>query len=336
MLDKIKTLSELALFLGISEKKLQQLDPENSYCSFYVNKPGKTEKRLIEYPKGELATVLDKLCDALQWLYLDHITPAAYGFIRKRKPCKDPRDIYTNAKKHLGKNYLLNVDLDDFFHQIDQVKLQNLFSNFRLFSFDIETEKKLVNLVSYHGRLPMGSPTSPPLSNFATLDLDYELMAWSNRSHVVYTRFVDDLSFSSNMRLTQTHLLQINEILMSQRFKPDPAKIKFFGPHDMKEVTGLILGKTITVPDEYLVSFATDISRFREMHLLACQNPDSHVFDWLEKMKQVLNGRLAFLKMVHGSDNDTYLHFKSEIQHIYKSETIETSVSWRYAGYEYC
>lgn len=335
MLDKIKTINELALFLGIGAKKLRNLDPENSYVSFYRDKPGKTEKRLIEYPKGELAKVSDRLCDALQWLYLDHLTPAAYGFIRKIKPCKDPRDIYTNAKRHLGKKYLLNIDLDDFFHQIDLVKLQNVFSNFNLFSFKPETEQLLVSLVTYRGRLPMGSPTSPPLSNFATIDLDNELIAWANRSQFVFTRFVDDLSFSSNMKITQTHLEQINEILLSHRFRPDPAKIKFYGTDDIKEVTGLIIGKTITVPDEYLVEFANDIKRFRVMHRLACQHPDSRVFEWLEKLKQVLNGRLAFLKMIHGGNNETYIHFKSEIEHIYKSDAVEMSISWRYAGYEY-
>lgn len=336
MLAKIRTISELSHFLGMGIEGFIKLDPERSYASFYRNKPGKSEKRLIEYPTGELSAVLDRLCDAFQWLYLDHLTPAAYGYIRKKKPCSDPRDIYTNAKRHLGKKHLLNVDLDDFFHQIDQVKLQNIFSNYRIFSFDQETESKLISLVSYHGRLPMGSPTSPPLSNFATIDLDNELTAWANRSHVVYTRFVDDLSFSSNMKLTQTHLNQINEILLSHRFRPDNEKIRFFGSADVKEVTGLMLGKTISVPDEYLEAFAHDIRRFREMHQLACQYPDTKVFDWLQKMKQVLHGRLAFLKMIHGSGHETYVRFQSEMKYMYSADHTEMSISWRYAGYEFC
>lgn len=335
MLNKIKTLTELAFFLGVSKKKLISLDPETSYASFYMNKPGKAEKRLIEYPKGELATMLERLSDALQWLYLEHITPAAYGFIRKKKPCKDPRDIYTNAKRHLGKKYLINVDLDDFFHQIDQQKLQNLFSNYKLFSFDKQAEARLVSLVSYHGRLPMGSPASPALSNFATIDLDEELISWANRSQVIYTRFVDDLSFSSNMKLTQTHLAQINEILLSHRFRPDPGKIKFFDPTDVKEVTGLIIGETVTVPAEYLESFEKEIQHFREMNRMVCQYPDNKVFDWMMKMRQVFYGRLAFLKMILGNGNETYLQFKTEIDQMYHMKDEETSVSWRYAGYEY-
>jgi len=336
MLDKIKTTKELASYLGLTLKQLREIDPDGSYASFYVKKPGSSEKRLIEYPKGDLARVLDRLCDGLQWLYLDHITASAYGYIRKVKPCNDPRDIYTNAQRHLGKKYLLNIDLDNFFHQIDTAKLSNLFSDLHLFSFDPECEQIMVKLVSYHGRLPMGSPTSPPLSNFATIALDKDLEAWVRRSHFVYTRFVDDLSFSSNMKISQTHFDQINEILVSHRFVPDPLKIKFFVPGDVKEVTGLIISDKIGVPDEYLVEFNNDLERFRNMHRLACTQPDSHVFEWLDKMKQILNGRLAFLKMVHGANSETYLHFRSEIDNLYCNDSIETSISWRYAGYEYC
>ncbi len=336
MLNKIKTIYELALYLGQNEEHLRQLDPEKLYATFYIQKPDSDEKRLIEYPKGELDRVLDRLCDGLQWLYLDHLTPAAYGFIRKIKPCNDPRDIYTNAHRHLGKKYLLNIDLDDFFHQIDTEKVKNLFSDYNLFSFNPETEQLLTRLVTYHGRLPMGSPTSPPLSNFATIALDNDLQAWANRSRFVYTRFVDDMSFSGNLKITQTHLGQISEILLAHRFRPDPAKIKFFGPTDTKEVTGLVIGKTITVPDEYLTEFMKDIARYREMYLMVCQHPDSRVFEWLDKLKQVLNGRLAFLKTIHGANNETYRQFQDEMDSLRQNDAIETSVSWRYAGYEYC
>lgn len=335
MLDKIKTTKELALYLGISYEKLRRIDPEKSYASFYVQKPGTKEKRIIEYPKGDLFRILDRLSDGLQWIYLDHITPSAYGFIRKLKPNKDPRNIYTNAKRHLGKKYLLNIDLDDFFHQVDIQKLQNLFSDYSIFSFNQESEQLLVKLVSYHGRLPMGSPTSPSLSNFATIGIDKDLVIWAGRNNINYTRYVDDMSFSSNYKIMQTHIDQIVEILFTHRFLIDPAKTKMFGPKDTKEVTGLIIGESITVPDEFLTAFMKDINLFSEMYHVVCQNPDTRIFEWLDKMKQVLQGRLAFLKMVYGSKNETYRLYQSKINNLYHSELIEQSVSWRYAGYEY-
>lgn len=335
MLEKIKTTKDLSLYLGISEEKLKNINPETSYASFYIQKNGSKEKRLIEYPKGELFRILDRLCDGLQWLYIDHLTPAAYGFVRKIKPCSDPRDIYTNAKKHLGKKYLLNIDLDDFFHQIDCQKLKNLFSDYSLFSFDSQAECLMIKLVSYHGRLPMGSPTSPPLSNFATIGVDNDLLSWARRSNFTYTRFVDDLSFSSNMKITQTHLNQIIEILSTHRFVIGPNKTKFFGKNDQKEVTGLIIKERIQVPEAFISTFSNDLRMFRDMYQFVCQHPNTNVFEWLEQMRKVLYGRLAFLRMVQGENDETYKIFKAEIESMSNSTKIEKSISWRYAGYEY-
>jgi hypothetical protein len=66
--------------------------------------------------------------------------------------------------------------------------------------------------------------------------------------------------------------------------------------------------------------------------------PDGKVFEWLDKFKQVLNGRLAFMKMIYGVNHPTYIQFSNEIKNLYGSDNnhFETSISWRYAGYEFC
>lgn len=336
MLDKIKNPKELAYFVGVPPENLFKLNPAISYRSFYINKPGSSEKRLIEYPTGELERVLTRLCDGLQWLYLSHITEAAYGYIRKVKPCADPRDILTNARRHLSRKYLLNIDLDDFFHQVDETKLKTLFNDYSIFSFDSETENLMTKLVTYKGRLPMGSPASPPLSNFATIALDNDLVTWARHHNFVYTRFVDDLSFSSNMRISHSHFSQISEILQAHLFRPDNKKIKWYGPSDLKEVTGLVLDKNVQLPDNFLEEFESEIIKFRSFYHTAQQYPDTHVFEWLEKMKQVMQGRLTFMKMIYGAGHPVFIRYNKAVVGLFTDETAEFSVSWRYAGYEYC
>lgn len=335
MLDKIKTPDELACYVSLPVSKLIELNPDLYYKTFYINKPGTDEKRLIEYPTGDLERVLSRLCDGLQWLYLQHITDAAYGYIRKVKPCNDPRDIYTNARRHLGRKYLLNIDLDDFFHQIDLNKLKNIFGDYTLFAFNPDTENLMIRLVAYHGRLPMGSPTSPPLSNFATINLDNDLLAWACRHNFVYTRFVDDLSFSSNMKISQTHFGQISEIIQAHAFRPDMHKIKWFGASDPKEVTGLVLDKRIQLPQSFLDEFEAEILRFRSFFATARQYPDVYVFQWLDKMKQVMQGRLAFMQMVYGKGHPLYVKYSNLVAELGNEDTPETTLSWRYAGYEF-
>jgi len=335
MIDKVKTIGDLALFLSLSVQKLQAINPEEHYLTFQIPKPGKTEKRTIETPNGPLKPILARICDSLQWLYSQHKTDAAYGFIRSGGHDADKRNIFTNAAHHLGKKYLLNIDLDNFFYQVDIPKVANLFGDYRMFSFDTETEKMMTKLVVYRDRLPMGSPTSPPLSNFATIGLDHELLAWAHRSGFVYTRYVDDLSFSSNMAISQSHFNQITEILQSHRFFADAEKIKWFGKNDTKVVTGLIIGKKISVPDDFIRDFEKDLDNFRNVFVYAHAYPDHHVLDWIEKLGQVIRGRLAFLQMVYGKEHPVYRKLKNAFEAIIPEQDLEYSMSWRYAGYDH-
>lgn len=306
MLSRIKTLKELAWYLGITKKQLAQINPETHFITFQIPKPGKNEKRTIESPTGNFKYLLDRLSDGLQWLYSEHRTKAAQGYIRSVKNDPDKRTIFTNAKKHLGKKYLLNIDFDNFFHQITEKKVREIFSHGQLFSFDTATEEYLTKFVCYKGRLPMGSPTSPPLSNFATIDLDNELTLWAKHQRINYTRFVDDLSFSSDKPISDAHFNIINDILDSHQFKADPKKIKWFGSNDCKEVTGLIVGNTISVPAEYLTSLEAEILKLKEIKQYAMNYPDYSVLEWIQKLEQVVAGRLAFLCSVYGKESPEY------------------------------
>ncbi len=335
MIEKVKTHRDLALFLSVSIGDLRKLNPAEHYRTFQRPKPDTTEKRTIETPTGPLKPILSRISDSLQWLYCANKTDAAYGFIRSSGLDHDKRNIFTNAARHLGKKYLLNIDLDNFFYQVDTHKVSNIFNNYQLFSFDPETESLLTKLVTYRERLPMGSPTSPALSNFATIDLDNDLLHWARQSGFAYTRYVDDLSFSSNMAISQTHFGQINEILQSHRFVPDPEKIKWFGKNDLKEVTGLLLGKKISVPDEFIRDFEKDLDNYRNVFAYAHNYPDHHVLEWIEKLKQVISGRLAFLQMVYGRDHAIYRKLKAKLESINPDQDIEYSLSWRYSGYDH-
>jgi RNA-directed DNA polymerase len=335
MLAQLKTTKQLAIFLGIGHNELLKLKPEDHYYCFEIPKPGKTEKRIIEAPKGILKYLLERLSDNLQWVYSDHRTDAAHGYIRSTVNDPDKRTIFTNAKKHLGRKFLLNIDLDSFFHQIDRVKLQNIFTDHRFFGFSQECSELLVNLVSYHGRLPMGSPTSPPLSNFATVDLDLDLLRWAGCQRIVYSRFVDDLSFSSNRPLMQKHFEMISDMLQMHHFRPDPEKTKWFSESDRKEVTGLLVGSEISLPADYITELEREIDRLAEVKKYSCTYPDYAVLEWIRKLNQVIDGRLSFVKAVYGSSSPIYRGLLKRMKNSYSINSDTLSLSWRYAGYEY-
>ena len=117
MIEKFETIADLSGFLSISASTLTGFVPNDYYKAFQVPKPGKNEKRLIETPVGIMRTWLDSIADELQNLYRKNNTDAAYSFVRSYKTDTDKRNIYTNAQRRLGKNYLLNIDLDNFLQQ---------------------------------------------------------------------------------------------------------------------------------------------------------------------------------------------------------------------------
>jgi RNA-directed DNA polymerase len=335
MLAQLKTVSQLASFLGIGVRELRQLKPQDHFITFEIPKPGKDEKRTIEAPTGILRNLLDRLSDGLQWAYSDNRTNAAQGYIRSVTNDPDKRTIFTNASKHLGKKYMLNIDLESFFYQINLQKVQEIFADDRFFSFDTEAVNLLANLVCYRGRLPMGSPTSPALSNFATITMDIELSRWSIAQKIVYTRFVDDLTFSSNLQLKQGHFDMIRDMLWIHRFVPNNHKIKWYGIEDVKEVTGLIVGKKISLPDEYMVDLRREFERLKEIKQYALLYPDYLVLEWIQKLDRMVTGRLAFVKAVYGGKSEIYRTLLNKMKENEAFEPEIQSISWRYSGYEF-
>jgi RNA-directed DNA polymerase len=335
MLAKLKTVEQLASFLGTGARELRSLKPQENYLVFQIPKPGKVEKRTIEAPTGILRNLLDRLSDGLQWEYSDHRTNASHGYIRSVSNDPDKRTIFTNASRHLGKKYLLNIDLESFFYQVTEQKTQEIFADDRFFAFDTEAVNLLAKLVCYNGRLPMGSPTSPALSNFATIDLDNEISRWAGAQKIVYTRFVDDLSFSSNHPLKQGHFDMIRDMLWMHHFVPNKKKIKWYGPDDHKEVTGLMVGSKISLPEEYLVDLKCEFDKLKSVKEFAFLYPDYKVLEWIDKLKQVLAGRLAFVKAVYGGESPVYYALYNQFKESEDFEPQEQSISWRYSGYEY-
>lgn len=333
-LDKVKTIGDLASYVYVKQPELLSMNPEKLYHTFQVKKNGSTEKRTIESPYGALKEALKRLSDGFQWLYYDHKTDAAFGFLRSYDHDQDKRNILTNASAHLGRNYMVKLDFDDFFHQVDCDKLKNLFNDPAIFAFLPETEEFLTRFVTLHGRLPMGSPASPVLSNFATILLDIDLLAWCRQHRIVYTRYVDDLTFSSKKPIAEAHVDHISSIIKSHRFKIDPAKTKMYGENDEKEVTGLIVGETISIPDEYLADVEKNIQKLENVYTYARRFPDWRIAEWLEKLKQTIHGQIAFIGSIYGKHHPLCVKLTDMLDKAVDQSGIEESISWKYIGYE--
>lgn len=95
------------------------------------------------------------------------------------------------------------------------------------------------------GVLPQGAPTSPMLSNLLANQLDVKLSQLADTNNLIYTRYADDLTFSSNKKLSKIEIRTINskilKIIKYEKFIINKNKISISRQGSRKQVLGLIV-----------------------------------------------------------------------------------------------
>lgn len=292
----LNSLGDLARLLRSDQRRLKLMAERPNYKTFEIPKKNGGQ-RLIEAPGDDLKRALSILNNFLQSVYLFEKSSAAYGFVVGVKNDDDRRNVLTNAKRHLGKPYLLNADLADFFHSVSRDQVLRIFSE-APFRFRRELPDVLADLCTYHGRLPMGAPTSPVLSNFACTGIDQQLTALSNAHSWNYTRYADDMSFSADQPITPEQVSAIREVVTKAGFILSERKVQLFGPDDAKVVTGLLLKiDDIDLAPDYLQLLEDEVKRLSEV--MRAQNEQGQLNTrWVEQLKMQIRGRMAFAGFV--------------------------------------
>jgi RNA-directed DNA polymerase len=114
--------------------------------------------------------------------------------------------IVTNATGHRARRNVLNVDLDDFFGTINFGRVRGFFISNKSFGLNECVATLIAQIACHENRLPTGSPCSPVISNLIGRVLDVRLVRHAARLGCTYTRYVDDLTFSSNHQCLPTAL----------------------------------------------------------------------------------------------------------------------------------
>jgi RNA-directed DNA polymerase len=330
---RAKNLPALAVLLDANPFSLMYMSSNPVYQVFRLPKPGGGE-RLIEAPDNPLKQCLQKLNDYLQaWYYLNK-TEAAYGFIAQPGKDPDPRNIISNAGRHVGNDYLLNVDLKDFFHQVTEERMQDIFGQ-SPFSFDEPAIQMLAKLVTFNGRLPMGAPTSPVCSNIAAINVDAALLAYTKSNRLTYTRFADDLSFSAAVPLPAAIINDVTAILAEHRFAVNNKKVKQYGPKDIKMITGLEVGATVQITQLFMDGLCKDMERFKHIRQVQCSIAGAGETVWVETFRKALEGKINFVGMVYGYKSDRYQYIAHQYEDCYEVETFMESRSWLDIPYQF-
>lgn len=327
-LGSVRSLCDL---LKTERRKLDLLVKQPPYKTFTVPKKDGGE-RIIEAPGPELKKVLSTLNRYLQSVYFFEKSSAAYGFIAGVKNDDDRRNVVTNARKHLGRPYLLNIDLIDFFHAVSREKVYQIFAG-KPFGFKRDLPEILAALTTYQDRLPMGTPTSPVLSNFACRDLDQLLHQFSQDMLWVYTRYADDMSFSSHAPIDADRIDSLRGIIRSEGFEVNERKVKVYGPADPKIVTGLLVADQVGLAPDYLPKVEEEIRTLQ--NVLLVQNEQGELSTkWVEQYKRQVVGRINFAGFVLKRNHEKYIALKDAYYTaIHPPQEEFGAISWR--GFPY-
>lgn len=292
----------------------------NKFREFKIKKKSGAD-RIIHAPTNDLKSILKSINNILQIVFEPHSN--AYGFVHEKS-------IVDNAKKHLGKNYVYNIDLKDFFHSFDRnrVKMGIWYS---LFNGDKAKEELcylISGIVTHQLKvedkikmvLPQGSPVSPTLTNLLCYKLDIKLTGLAKRFKLSYSRYADDITFSStkNVFKNQLFLNELNRIISSQGLEINNKKTRLQGNGYRKEVTGIIVNEKLNVHNTYVKKLRMwiyyiekyGIDKATNIFLKDYLRDKGHVKKVTPSMQNVIEGKLLYLAMVKGKDDATFLKLK--------------------------
>jgi len=308
-LDDVRGLCAL---LGVTENTLLKIAEKQEYHTFQIPKPG-GEKRLIQHPAPALKNVQQTLNRYLQAAYFGVKPACAYGFIIRPADELRPRNIYFNAMQHHKGEWFLNVDLKDFFHTVTKTQLFDLFRY--TFMFPADLAKVLVQLCTCGGRLPMGAPTSPALSNFACIFMDYQLETLAQKHGATYTRYADDMTFSFQQTPPTDFLTDVRVPILKAGFTVNEKKVRLQNRLEHPEITGLVIGRGTkpTLSKAWLKQLKQEIKILR--WLTSATVRERGIFHaWtFDRFRQSVKGQVEFVAFVLGKESREYRKMAGEV-----------------------
>jgi len=304
----LATPADVAKALGLTIPRLRWLafHSEASGVSHYVRfsvpkKSGGT--RMLSSPHKTLAT-------AQEWILTNILEKAvvhrqAHGFVQTRS-------TVTNAQRHTGQKILVNTDLKDFFPTITFRRVAGIFRQLG-YSPAVATVLGLLctdtprRQVIYAGKpfhvatgqrgLPQGACTSPMLSNLASRRLDSRLNGIAAKLGWQYTRYADDLSFSSSADGAAEKigyvLARIRHISQDEGFAVNEAKTRVARQSTRQLVTGVVVNQRPGVERKKVRRIRAILHRAKREGL-AAQNREKipHFEAWL-------SGMISYIHMVN-------------------------------------
>ncbi len=245
---------------------------------------------------------------------------AVHGFVISRD--NDIKNIVTNASFHTKKRVVINLDIENFFDSIHFGRVRGLFLA-KPFSLDKKIATRIAQLTTYDNRLPQGAPTSPLISNIICSKMDHQLIALAKTRGYTYTRYADDITFSTNKRIypmdIKNIILEIKEIILNNDFSIKEQKTRVQDKYESQIVTGLKVNEKVNINRKFIRTirsmlfewFSKGLEEASKKHFLKhTKQNQKYIDDKMQSFQNILIGKISFLGLVKGKNDPNYIKFR--------------------------
>lgn len=284
----------------------------NRYKTFHIRKKN-GKLREINAPCYQLSILLYIINILFKAIYTP--SPAAMGFTEERS-------VVSNAMVHTCHHYVFNIDLEDFFPSIPQARVWARIQ-LKPFNFPQCVANVVAGLcchINAEGTqcvLPQGASTSPLLTNAICDTLDRRMMGLAKRFGLHYTRYADDMSFSSMHNVYKENgkfRTELKRIIEDQGFKMNDSKTRLSKDDERQEVTGITVNNRVNLTRKYIkyLRFMLHLWEAEGYGKAYCTFYKFYKHDkgYIKKgepiMENVIGGKLNYMRMVKGANNSTY------------------------------
>lgn len=259
-----KTRYDAAALLGYKPSALSyivyQIPKAAKYTNFDIKKKG-GGKRRIDAPIPKLKGLQKRLATIL-YECLRELEEAGKRKNRLSHAFRKDRSIITNANAHKSRRYVLNLDLQNFFPSLHFGRVRGFFLNNYQFKLAEPVATLLAQITCNGEALPQGSPCSPILSELLTHFLDMRLVKLAAKNKCSYTRYADDITFSTNQKEFPAALAvavgegwmlgdEVQSRIRDAGFTINDAKTRMQVRGSRQTVTGLTVNEKVNVQRHY-------------------------------------------------------------------------------------
>ncbi len=323
---ELSTVAALHAHLGVGAREARFIARfvHNAYSIALIPKRRGGQRSLM-IPDGRLKHLQRRLLPLLEILYRPK--PSVHGFVGSRSPI-------TNADAHQGRPYLLNLDLENYFGVISRSRVGGML---RAVGLSAPVADAICGLTIVANQLPQGAPTSPLLANMVTYRLDKELTAFAKAHKLRYTRYADDLTFSSWVRpdflfITgepETGIVPLETldptlqgIILSNGFRLNPEKARWAGHKARKEVTGLVVNDFTNLRRTFIRNVRSSLYRVELLGVAGAEAEYRGRYGPIASLRALIAGRLAWIAQVRTRSFGPYRTLAARYNRLFPDNTL--------------